>query len=95
MRSDIYVRSCGIFLEGKNHSDSEIPGPGDDAAKSIAILDDNIGKYADTSDLEVITQDIHNDIVRRRQEHSRKILEIIENGEDLKQTSTTRSYESG
>ena len=40
-----------IFLEEKDNSNSELPGTGDAAAKSIAILDDNIEKYAETSDL--------------------------------------------
>ena len=69
----------GVLNDPDNPNSSyEIPDNDDET------LDDNIEKYADTSNLGDISQDIHNDIIQRHQEHNKQILE---NKEELKQNN--------
>ena len=78
------TENLNILLKGKANSSYEILDHDDNAKKPIETLDDNIEKYADTSNLEDISQDIHNDIIRRHQEHNKQILG---NREELKQNN--------
>ena len=64
-----YIDSDGEIYYGDTRSIAHIADW--DAAKSIATeLGDDTGKHADTSDLEVITQDMGDDLALNVQEHS-------------------------